>query len=144
MRYLILLMLLSSCSLSQYPEWVGIDSVKTIDQAFMYVEDNIIYTLDNGENWQFPEETADLKTGDCEDISALIAHLLIYNVGIDNVLLVLCKRKTDGNGHMMIKIGNKYYESIGGRGYYPNYDQAFKTVKEYSYDDYINKAMRHH
>jgi hypothetical protein len=56
------------------------ENVKIADwfNACNWVKDNIIYKKEIGDYWQTPEETMQLKTGDCEDIAILIIAIT-YN-----------------------------------------------------------------
>ena len=133
---------ISSCSLFSDYSWIGINSLKTIEQITFYIQENIEYKKDLVDYWQLPEETYNLKQGDCEDIASLMAHLLIYNANINNVLLIGCIQKIDNQPHMMIKINNIYYEPITDLEC--DYHTIYYTLTELSYKNYIDIARFYH
>lgn len=132
-----LFIFISSCAFMPEYEWEGVEEVTTIQEALDYMSENITYDIKYINKIRMPEETNNVKRGDCKGMSSLLAHILIYNVNEADVKIVRCKRKTDGAGHVMVKIRSVYYEATRGT-IYPNYDNVFYTYKELEYQDYIN------
>lgn len=143
MRKFLFVFLFCSCSLFNDYSWVGIENIDTEEKAIEYLKENIIYEKDIIDYWQFPEETYELGRGDCEDMAALLAHLFIYNVGLDNVSLVGCIRRSDNQPHMMVKVGYVYYEAAPAR-LYPYYHERFYTISNLSLENYIDLARFYH
>lgn len=145
MKYIILLLILffSGCSLFIPYSWVGITEVTTIEDALLFMQDNIKYEKDNTEFWQFPEETYILGKGDCEDLAGLLAHLFIYNVNLDNVTLLIVARYSDLAGHMVVKVNDKIYEAYFEQDIEYFYKE-FLVLYEIEYTDYISGAKVFH
>lgn len=139
----ILLLFLSSCSLFNDYSWIGIEEIETMEEALIFMNENISYRLDYQDYWQFPEETFNLKTGDCEDTSALLAHILIYNLGLENVRLIGCIRKSDRQPHMVVKVGDRIFESAYAKELFNFYDE-FYQVTQLTYENYIDLARLYH
>lgn len=144
MKYLLFyILIISSCSLFNDYSWIGIESIETIEEALLYMRENITYKLDYDDYWQFPEETYNIKSGDCEDMAALLAHLFIYNVNLSDVVLVGCIRKSDMQPHMVVKVGDQYYEATRPKAFERFYDIYYK-VTVLSYENYIDIARLYH
>jgi ribonucleotide reductase beta subunit family protein with ferritin-like domain len=60
----------------------------TDDEVNIWVTENISYEKDTEEYWQLPEETYELRTGDCEDIALLRAYFN-RELGYEDNLLIL-------------------------------------------------------
>jgi hypothetical protein len=69
-----------------------------VQKAHSYVANNIKYTPDNGEFWQYAYETALSRTGDCEDGAILMANIMM-NCGVPYWRIRLNKGKVQGGYH---------------------------------------------
>jgi len=70
-------------------------------------------TEKNGKNyWQTPEETWNKKTGDCEDISMLIAYCCKQILNIEPDIVRISKESRTGEyfNHVIIYYDNIYYD----------------------------------
>ena len=140
---IIILFLLSSCSFFNEYSWIGIEEIETIEEALIYMQNNIEYKYDNDDFWQLPEETYLKGTGDCEDKASLLAHLFIYNVNLNDIILLGVLRKTDYQPHMVVKIGDRIFEAdfeVTLEGFYDTY----YLIIEMSYENYIDIARLYH
>jgi hypothetical protein len=117
MKKTILIILLASMVLGScviMPE-ADVPEFSSLDQAWYWIRENITYTLDmeahgKEDYWQYPEETARFRTGDCEDICFLFQDIALKQFGID-VQAAWVEWDTEGGriGHMHPKINGKYY-----------------------------------
>lgn len=80
MSALIILLILSSCEITHE---IGIPRFHSYEEAFAWVggDENIIFKYDILDEWQLPEETLSLKTGDCEDKAILILDIIAKQFG---------------------------------------------------------------
>ena len=81
--------------------------VLIIEDAFIYVHDNITYKADTSDYWQIPEETDQLKTGDCEDMAILFMYLCKTKLNINSDLVYIEK---GSDSHVLPKINGTFYE----------------------------------
>jgi len=81
------------------------------EDAINYVSNNIIYKDELFDYWQLPEETYNLKTGDCEDFSLLLCYLLENELDIRTKLIIIGK---DTERHILVKYNLFYIEAIHG------------------------------
>lgn len=142
-KFFLLIPLLFSCSLLNDYSWAGIEELTTEDEALSFMLDNISYKADYYDYMQFPEETYNLSSGDCEDMASLLAHLFIYNVHMENVLLVICYDINLNQYHMVVKVDHRYFEATYAREIF-NYHDKFITIKYLSYGKYIDIARLYH
>jgi hypothetical protein len=63
------------------PYFKGSNNDEIMQKILLWVIQNIKYTSDDGEHWQFPFETYERKLGDCED-GAILMMCLALNSGI--------------------------------------------------------------
>ena len=79
---------------------------KDVNTLYGWVGDNIHYVYDSdaygvGDYWQFPYETVNLKTGDCEDQAFLLCSLIRASAtSADSVFVAL--GEVDGGGHAWV------------------------------------------
>lgn len=141
--FILILAGIISCSMPEDYLFIDLGEMTT-EEAVLYTRLNIRYKAEAPrEYWQYPEETYLLKTGDCEDQSAFLGHLFIYNVGLDDVRLIWCARKTDGAWHMVVRVADVYYEATYAR-VDKNFLDNFDIVREYTLAEYNNAARWYH
>jgi hypothetical protein len=71
---LIFTILLAGCAVAFDPS--GLPDFETPEDVAEWVYDNITWTADIGEFWQYPQETLDRRAGDCEDQTILTLSIL--------------------------------------------------------------------
>lgn len=119
---ILLLIIFLSCSDEQYHEEIGeihnynfpnSIEVENIADTIYWVRFYLSYKVDVVGDWQTPEESYLLETGDCEDYAILIMYLLIDKLNIESYLIVGQHRITSG-GHALIYIPstNLYYDPL--------------------------------
>jgi len=94
----------------QFNEDIQINSIEDILKWLKY---NITYKVDSydfsqpkdrrWEYWQLPEETYELRTGDCEDYSIMFMYLAKVKLGIDANLVVV-KILPSKSYHAIVKL----------------------------------------
>jgi len=84
--------------------------VPNLKMALSYAR-NIKYLRDkeNHDYWQTPEETYNLKTGDCEDFAIFLLYIVWTKLNIDDCYLVLINKDNKGC-HAIVQIDGTYYE----------------------------------
>jgi hypothetical protein len=106
MKRVIILLIMAvafcGCSVVEYEPAPEFDS---IEDLLLWVSVFIKYTSDGYfDNWQTPEETLDLRSGDCEDKAALFLFLS----GDEGNLIAV--QKPGYNAHMIVEIDSIYYD----------------------------------
>lgn len=110
----------------------------TQEAVFAWVYDNITYEAEPETNlyddWQTPEETLILGTGDCEDFTILAMYLLDL-IGIDSEMLLVYTDPDDEDEdgdlgpHAMMLIDGRAYEPQLGR--WAKYD--FEIIRKMTF-----------
>ncbi len=82
------------------------------NECLKWVKNNVKYTSDKGEHWQWANETVALKTGDCEDGAILMANMML-KAGIPYWRVRLNAGDVKGGGHAYVTYlrekDNKWY-----------------------------------
>jgi len=155
MKYLLTIILIAiiflSCQMPtgwdyKDPEFDIAEPIDTLEMAWHYVDSSIDRVYDAqvynvSEYWQYPAETYQLGSGDCEDMVLLLMHLtkrigynsslgVIYNNGIRHAVMVL-----DGTVYEAQQYG-KTYAFSDLVSIYP-YDEAFHLIEENRLGRYI-------
>lgn len=144
---LLFIFLLSGCSLlGDILYWECPEKMNTIDDAFLYLRENVSPLVEPfGEDyWQYPYETIELGTGDCEDMAGVLAHLFIYNLNMSTVTLIRCKKEGSKTDHIVVKAGSIYYEATKGPWIITNFNDKYKTILEMSYIAYLERTKISH
>lgn len=108
MKYLLLLiLLLAGCT---FPP-TGKDFAYEL-QPIEWTAEHIEYRYDMDEwnvrdYWQTPDETLDLRTGDCED-HVILDMQFLWEIGIDSLMVSI-------PNHVVLQVEDRYYETITGR-----------------------------
>lgn len=91
------------------------------------------------ENWQTPEETLYLGTGDCEDFASLLLWI-VEEQGLGEGYLLSIEYEKNGRMayHMTTIISDSYYE-YGIK--YSSYPYKYKVVNTYSLDEYMKISI---
>ena len=106
---------LSGCELIPYSTWRAPAEINTHEKIVELVS-SIHKEANTGVgSWWTPRTTYTLLKGDCNDISGLMANIMIYNLQYRDVRLVGCISRESGNPHMIVYADGKYYESKNGR-----------------------------
>jgi len=77
----LMIVIFFSCEMPQYLTWDEIEDLsdfkqlKTLHDIKTWINLNIKYKSDNGEFYQYPQETLDKRSGDCEDFSSLFCAM---------------------------------------------------------------------
>lgn len=106
---------------------------ETREEFWEWMRANIVYLADEGDYWQLPHETYQLRTGDCEDQALLLMYLL-WEQGEETELLIV---EAESGTHAIVQHDLEWYEPGGARVIYR--DQY--SVKEvYTYVEAIGQA----
>ena len=121
MKYLIILILLSSCA----------SEVRRIDNR---VNNMIEYKFDDVDYWQTPEETLNLKTGDCEDYAILKWQMMVdAGINSDDIYFIMIYFPEIDSYHLMLEYNGKYYDSaMKNRG---RYNKDFVLIEKFTAND---------
>lgn len=95
-----------------------------------YVTTNILAKSDTVEYWQTPEETYNLKTGDCEDFAILKMFLLKTKLNLDSEMIILkLENKESGivSYHAIVYIIDDT-EYLDINGFYSNTLEKIETA----------------
>jgi hypothetical protein len=108
---LIFTILLAGCAVAFDPS--GLPDFETPEDVAEWVYDNITWTADIGEFWQYPQETLDRRAGDCEDQTILTLSLLYDRFGIEGQSEVIYY-SARGRFHMRPLLKGKSMEPVSG------------------------------
>jgi hypothetical protein len=98
----------------------GIQFAST-DALLSYVSTRIAYASDSAEwgheeYWASPEETFDAGCGDCDD-KAILFMYFAYTRGLLRDVQFVGIVRPDGNGHAIVRQGDRYYDPTLGVSY---------------------------
>ena len=102
------------------------------DTIMTYVHDTITYSKVNGEEWQTPEETLELGTGDCEDFVILMLKIVNDTYDIKGDLIIFKNIKT-GILHAVAGLDNMYYD-VTNNAIFDEYPSSYEYYDTFSYD----------
>ena len=88
--------------------------VRTLDELNDWVHTNIKYKTDIYDNWQLPEKTMKLKTGDCEDKAILFRDIAKKKFQIHGELVLIAVRQDIRLGHVIVIYNNRVYDPTMG------------------------------
>ena len=136
----------------KYPDKVAIEdsentiTFKSLNDIMNWCFDNIKYKIDIGgkEYWQTPQETYDLRTGDCEDYVILFMQFA-YELGYKSELITIKTKK--GTYHTLAKVEGKFYNVNANEKYDRVEDMdIYKELHEdvYSYNETMYYTVKGH
>jgi transglutaminase-like putative cysteine protease len=104
---LVLVVVLAGCTIPLSVEEVP--AFEDVTEASRWVKNNIEYAYDTEvwnrvDYWQFPEETLELRTGDCEDKAILLMAIIIHQ-GLGDPLLIL-GANSRYEAHAWVEVGD--------------------------------------
>ncbi len=92
--------------------------VSSVFESCIWVYCRISYQSDNGEEyWQLPEETYDLKEGDCEDHAILFQYIVETKFDIRTYMIIVFNQESKGY-HALSIVDNLFYDPTIGEIYY--------------------------
>lgn len=118
----LLMVFLGSCGLDiaqtiEIPQEINYQ-VGSLEEALSFVRNKITYVDDQdqygGEYWQMPEETYQLRRGDCEDYALLLLYFTHTDLGMDSYLQLVGPKEAEGPTHALAEIDGVWYEPILG------------------------------
>lgn len=131
MRMIIVVLILSlfSCSLFYPVDYLNLSSYEAIKY---YIKSNIKYKSDNVDFWQYPWDTINKRTGDCEDMAILFLWLSYKNFGEKGKLVMSLNSK--GSLHAYAVVDKIIFNKINNyRDLYTiNYDFTFYICDLYN------------
>jgi len=130
-------LVLVSCSVVDVEDQTPLHGM-TIEQAWCWIDKNITFKSDFIDDFQLPETTFILRTGDCDDFSILLMSVMNEQKNYPPPELV-CFSRPEG-WHYAVKWNGEYYEP---QDYIYFYDE--KTVENnflwsYSYEKSLSMA----
>lgn len=139
---------LASCSMpTMSADLMGMYNIpefNDIQEANIWVNQYVEYVYDSEnpdgdliptDNWQTPEETLYLSTGDCEDFASLLLWIVEeQGLGEGYLLSMIYEKNGIMMGHITTVIAGRYYQYGLSYDIYP---ENYKTVKAYTLDEYI-------
>jgi hypothetical protein len=76
-----------------------IETFTWIDQIGLWIHQNISYKTDDQHYWQLPDETLNLKTGDCADMVILHLYLAKTKLNMEMNMIII---SNDSSQHALI------------------------------------------
>ena len=83
-------------------------SIESEDDIFLFVQDYLEYKSEEKNYWQTPEESFQLKAGDCDDHAIFEMYLLKEKLGVESEMVVI--NGQDGL-HCVVLVDGKYRDS---------------------------------
>lgn len=118
------------------------DKFYSSTEAWFWVSDNITYKADLffglTDQWQTPEETLELRTGDCEDFCILLMYFL-HEMDIPSQFIGYGRTNFK---HAILMVNEKYIEPQIGGFYYSPVDIVCPEVIASSYEDILQLANK--
>lgn len=104
---------LLSCAMPYGSQEIPYMEFGSVEEAALWVADWVEYKADDKSEFQLPQETYGLRTGDCEDFAILLAHMLEMNefsgvrveVGLDWELRT---------GHAWVSVEGVHWGAVAG------------------------------
>jgi hypothetical protein len=99
-----------SCTLYRSLPDYGAENLEELTYA---IYDNIEYLYDVDDEWQYPEETIELGTGDCEDFALLFCAMANDQFGVEPDMSILMYRYPGTNDiyqHAVADLGDMRYD----------------------------------
>jgi hypothetical protein len=121
-----------------------IPEFENIDETIQYVITNIIHIPDKQEYWQLPEETYNLKTGDCEDQAILLMYLL-NKLQIESEFIATKISNKAKHSYIYLINDNIYINPQTGT--ILDFEQFFKNyliIESYAYSEIIWMTIKYH
>jgi len=145
-RWVLALCLISSGCSSGFEIWdYSFDdglSIESIEDAFSYCRDNIMYSQINEAEWQLPHETIEKGRGDCEDFALLFMYLVYKYRETDAVYLVrLDMVNAPGHPHFIAQVDGTFYDPTAGYGFEYKLNPIWKITDIHNYGHSIFIAM---
>ena len=111
---IILITIIFSCTIPEVENFeFNNPKFNNIKEACEWINNNIKYKKENGNNWKLPQETLDDKNGDCEDMAILLMAIMEYQKGYESELIIV---KLDNNiYHAIVLWKDKYYDCTSGK-----------------------------
>ena len=107
-KILFVFLILSGCYvLPELPDWEIPISFSSLEEALDYVKD-FTYSDKSKDDWNTPEETYKRGSGDCSDLSLLLAHILVIKLNIKNTEIIM--GSFDDKSHAWVSINKVWYE----------------------------------
>lgn len=128
-----LVALLAGCKpFFEDPFYEEIPYYDTILMNLQWVKYNIRYVSDQttwgGEEWQTPQQTYELRTGDCEDLVILTMYMCRWGgLGFPDLVAV----RVNGSGHALMGLGGINYEVQTAYQALYDYEVWFTWTYEY-------------
>lgn len=134
-------LLISSCYRYYDPSFAHSENFSSQEEVLQWVSDNIDYESDRryGEDeWQLPQETYQLLSGDCEDF-VILAMYFLKEIGIESSMAII---QIDGHTdyHAVLIIDSEYYEAQSGN--IITYSFRLEDIFEYDYVMYFAMYVR--
>lgn len=124
---------MAGCSIPQMS--VSFPYFETVQEANLWIHENVEYRFEYGyDDWATPDETLMTMQGDCEDMTALLVHMVGYGEIVGYV------RKGTNSGHMVAYIDGIYYDPVQGNSIATISDH-YDIVTRLSLDEYLFKAV---
>ncbi len=103
-RWPVLLLILAGCTLDPQDDYQWVSE---------WVHNTIEYTIENEAEFQSPNETMALGTGDCEDFAMLMLWRVWDVYGVRGKMVIVSKAGTEIL-HAIVRIDGTYYDPTNG------------------------------
>ncbi len=111
--------------------------IESIEDALCFVYSEIEYKRDTTvrDDWQLPEETLRIKSGDCEDFAILFQYLVETKLNIKTYTILVYRLDTQ-TIHSIVEINGFYYEVTSNFKYY-NFPKNTNIIYKIPYSETI-------
>jgi hypothetical protein len=127
-------------------------AINKVNDAMLYLHDNIEYKTDVGDYWQLPEETYNLQSGDCEDQAILFMYFMKTSLNIDTSFIYV---ENSEYGHALVypvkfededyyydPVSNNFIKDVGdnwaGGGWYIKFIISYEETMWMTYNYHNN------
>jgi hypothetical protein len=88
------------------------------------IHNEIEYVADDGDYWQYPNETLERGKGDCEDFAILFMKTAYDRYGITTTLVLTVS--SSGSGHASVMYEDHIYDPTWGKSFHKSHLKVIK------------------
>ena len=135
MKIILIYILLTGCYvLPELPDWEIPLSFSSLEEALNYVKD-YKYSDSSTDDWNTPEETYKRGSGDCSDLSLLLAHITVIKLKIEDTLIIW--GTLNNKAHSWISINGIWYEPQYGTEIS---SPSYIAQRQFNYESALRRA----
>jgi hypothetical protein len=129
-------LLFVGCSMVDVSEHTPLKGM-SVGEAWFWIDKNIEFKSDFIDDFQLPETTYRLRTGDCEDFCILLMSVMNEQGPAPELVCI----NQNGSWHYIVSRGNVYYEAQTFGKFYDKQYVTDNFLWSYTYQDAFSMSM---